>query len=510
MLIRLREISKNFGAVQALKGVSLDLHPGEILAVVGENGAGKSTLMKILGGVYPHGDFQGQIENDSQSFQFKSPRDSEAAGIAFIHQELSNFPDLTVAENMVVGHWPAQAGFVKNDQIYQYADTWLQKLGAEFSSRQKMSELSTGQQQVVEIAKALSRNSKILILDEPTSSLTSRETVKLFALLKELRGQGCGLIYISHRMEEIFALADRVAIFRDGQSVFTASIKELDEQKIVHHMVGRNLEHFFPERTEPVPSKVVLRIENFKARHKSSDLWRGPLSFYVREGEILGFSGLLGAGRSELLQALAGDKAYETKGEIKYLGSEKRWQELRQSYADGMGLVPEDRKQQSLLTSRSLKENAGIVRLAQKGLISWISDNDEVKRTLEELKILKTKFHNEDQKITELSGGNQQKVIFSRVLQNMPQVLILDEPTRGVDVGAKAEIYHLIRQWASQGKSILLISSDLPELMAMSDRVIVLSEGQMQKELSKDEIQEETIMKWALGKGTKNETVSPH
>lgn len=501
-LIDLKDISKNFGAVQALKGVSLSLEPGQVLALVGENGAGKSTLMKILSGVYPAGDFKGQIQVNGQPVHFKSPKDSEASGISLIHQELSTFPDLSVAENMVVGHWPASKGWLDHKKIYANAKLWLQKLDSDFLPEQKMSSLSTGQQQVVEIAKALSRNSKVLILDEPTSSLTTRETQRLFSIIKELKSQGCGLIYISHRMEEVFSLSDRICVLRDGKSVFTSDTKEVSESQVIQHMVGRSLEQMFPARKAPTSKDEILTLEGFAAKEKASGVHRGPLNLRLRKGEILGFGGLLGAGRSEILQALAGDQRYETFGKIIYKGQEQSWNNLRKSYHHGFGIVPEDRKQQSLLPTRSLTENTGILRLSQKFLFSWVDNNQEKQRAEKDLRALNTKFHSESQKITELSGGNQQKVVFSRVLQNAPDVLILDEPTRGVDVGAKFEIYQMMQAWTEQGKAILLVSSDLPELMAMSDRILVMSEGHFQKELDRSEFQEEVIMKWAIHKGT--------
>lgn len=500
-LIELKSISKNFGAVQALKDVNLTLRPGEILALVGENGAGKSTLMKILSGVYPSGDFQGAILVDGKDAHFHSPKDSEKAGVSLIHQELSTFPDLSVAENMVVGHWPNQNGWLKEDEILKNARHWLKQLDSDFEPEEKMANLSTGQQQVVEIAKALSRKSRVLILDEPTSSLTTRETQKLFALLKELRSKGVGLIYISHRMEEIFSLCDRATVLRDGKSVFTASLKEVTEAQLIQHMVGRSLEQMFPQRVSPQSNEEILRVEDFIAQNSTTGVKLGPLSFRLKKGEILGFGGLLGAGRSEILQALAGDSVYKTSGKITYKGSEASFHDLRQSYHRGWGLVPEDRKHQSILPSRSLTENVSVTRLSQKSLFSWVNGESEAERAQKDLKALRTRFHTEEQKITELSGGNQQKVIFSRVLQNSPDVLILDEPTRGVDVGAKFEIYQLMQQWTDQGKSILLVSSDLPELMAMSDRILVMSEGHFQKELPKSDFHEEAIMKWAIGTG---------
>jgi ABC-type sugar transport system ATPase subunit len=497
-LISLRNISKSFGPVKALQSVDLNVQSGEILALVGENGAGKSTLMKVLSGVYPSGEYQGEIEVRNQPVQFRSPKDSEDCGIALIHQELSTFPHLTVAENMVVGHWPSRQGLVDQQAIFENAKQWLQKLDADFSPTQKMSTLSTGQQQVVEIGKALSKNSKILILDEPTSSLTHRETKRLFDLLRELKAQGCGLVYISHRMEEIFSLADRVVVLRDGKSVFTSEMKGLKEEDLIQAMVGRNLDQVLQNRASTAQTAALLEIKNFKAHHRETGHNYGPISLKASTGEILGFSGLLGAGRSEIFQALCGDEAYVTEGSLRYKGSEKAFRELRKAYRSGFGLVLEDRKVQSIFPTRSLNENAGPVRLSQKSLWSWVSDSDEKHRTEKDLQVLKTRFHSTEQRITELSGGNQQKIIFARVLQNAPDVLILDEPTRGVDVGAKFEIYQLIRQWAAEGKAIIVISSDLPELMALSDRILVMASGRIQGELSKSQFHEEAIMKLAV------------
>ncbi len=500
-LLSLKGISKNFGAVKALQGVDLSVFAGEILALVGENGAGKSTLMKILSGVYAAGDFEGRIEMEGAPQSFRSPRDSEKAGVALIHQELSTFPHLSVAENMVVGHWPEKNGFVDHEALADKAQSWLQKLDADFSVQQKMSTLSTGQQQVVEIAKALSRHSRILILDEPTSSLTQRETKKLFALLKELQKEGCGIIYISHRMEEIFHLANRVVVLRDGKSVFTSPMAGLQEKDLIQAMVGRNLEASFAAKSAVGAQGPLLILEKFSARHQESRREYGPVSFKLLPGEILGFSGLLGAGRSEIFQALCGDSAFRTAGEVRYKNSAQKFSLLQKAYRAGLGFVLEDRKQQSLLPTRSLDENSSLVRLSQKNLFSWVSNGAERQRTQTDLQVLKTRFHSTEQKITDLSGGNQQKVIFARVLQNAPDVLILDEPTRGVDVGAKFEIYQLIRQWAEDGKAIVLISSDLPELMGLSDRILVMAGGKIQGELSRPDFQEEKIMKFALQEG---------
>lgn len=499
-LIKLENISKNFGPVRALSSVNLGLHAGEVLALVGENGAGKSTLMKILGGVHTAGEFLGKIKVHDQIRDFHSTLDSEKSGIAFIHQELSTFPHLSVAENLIVGHWPHRYGWINRKKMTKMADDVLLPLGADFSSSQMMSSLSVGQQQLVEIAKALSRKSEILILDEPTSSLSGRESERLFALLRELKTRGCGLIYISHRMEEIFSLADRVTVLRDGQSVFTDSVKNVDPQTLIRQMVGRTLDQFYPPQIErKSPTKTVLQLQNFKVRNQNSNHLYGPIDFSLSQGEILGFGGLLGSGRSEILQALCGDQAFDIlTGNLAIENKPQKFSSLRRSFYNGFGLVPEDRKSQSLLPTRSLAENTGLVRLSQKKIYSIVSKKEESQRTQKDLKILNTKFNDVDQKINDLSGGNQQKVIFARILQNNPRFLILDEPTRGVDVGAKFEIYQLMREWTAQGKSILLISSDLPELMAMSDRILVMADGKIRGEMNRSQFDQEKLMQWAL------------
>ena len=501
-LIRLDSVSKNFGPVQALKKVNLSVFAGEVHSLIGENGAGKSTLMKVLSGVYPNGSYQGEIYINAKPARFASTGDAENSGIALIHQELSTFPHLSVAENMVVGHWPHNKGFIDFKKVEVWADEWLKKLDADFKSTKMMSQLSVGQQQIVEIAKALSRQSRILILDEPTSSLTQKEISKLFLVLKNLKEKGFGLIYISHRMEEISSLSDRVSVLRDGESVFTEKMAAVTPALLIKHMVGRSIDQFYPPTNTVIGEKKVLDVQNFKTVEIGSGKTIGPMTFAIKQGEILGFSGLLGAGRSELFKALCGDEQFVSSGEVKLAGQTFIPTSVNESIAKKIGLVSEDRKTQSLLPTRSLTENTGIVRLAQKKLLKWVSAFFEDQQTRDDLKKLNTKFANTDQHITELSGGNQQKVIFARILQNNPNLIILDEPTRGVDVGAKFEIYQLMRQWTSDGRSIAMISSDLPELIAMSDRIIVLCDGQMTAEFNKPEFVQpdfsEKIMKAAI------------
>ncbi len=506
--LQLKDISKSFGPVRALSHVSVELRDGEVLALMGENGAGKSTLMKILSGLYPCSEYQGQILWNHQEVQFRSPKDSEALGISIIHQELSVFPDLTVAENFFVGQWPTHRGLIDTESLMKDSQDWIDRVGTGIQSFQTMGQLNTGQQQVVEIAKSLAKRAKVVIFDEPTSSLSQQETANLFRIIQELKSRGCGIVYISHRMEEIFKISDRITVLRDGQSVLTVKTQETTEKQIIESMVGRSMNQLFPPALQSPLSDIVLRVEDFKARNTLKKTQFGPLNFELHRGEILGFGGLLGAGRSEVLSALLGADEFETSGKLKVFNSIKSFCNLREAFANKLGLLTEDRKMMSLLPTQSLQENSSLTRLVLKGLGTYIPSMAETYFNDLELKKLKTKFHHVDQLITDLSGGNQQKVIFSRIMQNSPDILILDEPTRGVDVGAKFEIYQLIREWTAKGLSIILVSSDLPELMALSDRVLVMSNGQQMTILEKENIQQEEIMKFALKGFAKKETFS--
>ena len=503
--VRLSDVTKDFSGVKALENVHLCAYAGETLALVGENGAGKSTLMNILSGTYPSGSFSGKIEIEGRAVEFHSPSDAERAGITIIHQELSAFPDLTVAENMLVGKWPTKNGLVDWGAIELQAGEWLAKVGASFSPLTRMGDLSTGGQQLVEIAKALARNSRLLILDEPTSSLTPKEVEKLFVLLNKLRAEGKALIYISHKMEEIFALADRVTVLRDGKSVHTALAKDIDEPKLISQMVGRSLDRLFPpppERAkEFLTAPPVLSVRDLQLlpleRGKRAV---GPVSFELRKGEILGFAGLLGAGRTEVVQALLGGTRgqFKLSGAVELSGSQGAPANPRAALRSGLALVGEDRKRDSIFAIRSLDENVSLSRLVSRFIGRVLDPANERDQSRETFRRLKTRYRDEQQKIQELSGGNQQKIVIGRVLQMAPEVIILDEPTRGVDVGAKFEIYQILFELASAGKALIVVSSDLPELMALSDRIMVLSGGRVAGELSRDRFSQDEIMRLAV------------
>lgn len=497
-LIRLENISKSFPGVLALDQVSLHVNRGEILSLVGENGAGKSTLMKVLSGTYPAGSFRGQLFVDGRPIEFRTPLDAEKAGIAIIHQELSSFLHLSVAENLFVGHWPSTLGMVDWKKLYAEAARWLDLVGVKCALDTKMAELSVGTQQMVEIAKALSRNTNVLILDEPTSALTAAEVDLLFALLKKLRAEGKGLVYISHKMEEVYALSDRITVLRDGQSVHTAPAKEMPSEILLSKMVGRPLNRLFPEPPARDWGKEELRVEDFSGFSESGKKLFGPISFSLRQGEILGFAGLLGAGRSELMQAIFGDPRIRTIGSVWLRGKKMDLRGPREALREHIAFVPEDRKRDSILAPRSLHENVSVSRLAAGNLFRVLPSGKETERSRESLKTLGTRATGPEQRIEELSGGNQQKVILGRVLQTAPGIVLLDEPTRGVDVGAKFDIYEIIFKLAKEGKAVLVVSSDLLELLALADRIMVLNRGRCTRELARTEFSQEEVMKHAI------------
>jgi ABC-type sugar transport system ATPase subunit len=503
-VIELKKISKRFGGVRALTDVNLTIRPGQVLALVGENGAGKSTLMKILSGVIREGDYEGEIFIDGKLAAFRNPAEADSAGIAIIHQELASFAPLTVAENIYLGHWPTKSGLVDWKKMEADAGVWLSQVGADFSPKTLMSELSTGSRQMVEIAKALSRNATTLILDEPTSSLTPGETQRLFKVIRDLKGKGTALVYISHKMEEIYALADMIAILRDGACVHQSTASEIDEAKLIATMVGRPLDRLFPEKPQGLvdPSSApLLEAKNLEVQALSGRGSIGPLSFQLRRGEILGFAGLLGAGRSEIFEALlGGTKKSDRSGEVFFKGEPFKPGSPREGLREGIGLIGEERKRDSLFIQRSLEENVAIARLASGNLLSVLNRSAETAQAKKRLEELRTRFHVTEQKISDLSGGNQQKVIFGRLLEIAPDVMVLDEPTRGVDVGAKYEIYQMMFELSKAGKGLVVISSDLPELMALSDRIIVMSAKRYSGEVPRSQFSQERIMELAVGR----------
>ena len=489
---RMEGISKAFPGVQALKDVTFEVNRGEIHALVGENGAGKSTLMKILTGALSLD--EGQIVLRSRPVEIGSPADAQALGISMIHQELSLISHLTVGQNIYLGREPRarMPGFIDWSALYRDAQQLLDRLNVKVNARAKVLGLSIAQQQMVEVAKALSLNADLIAMDEPTSALTERETEVLFDVMRSLKEQGVSLIFISHRLEEIFQVADRVTVLRDGQFIGTVPITELDEDHIVRMMVGRELGEMYP-RTEGQRREVVLEADNL---HDGRELHGVDLKLH--RGEILGIAGLVGAGRTALAETLFGIRP-AVAGEVRVEGRPVKLDSPGQAIRAGMGLVPEDRKLQGLFMNMTVRENivlSAMDKVAAWGFVNFAAANQLAGDLVNKLDIRTPSLR---QRIRNLSGGNQQKVIIARWLTLRPQVLILDEPTRGIDVGAKAEIHALMSQLVQEGVGVLMISSELPEVMGVSDRILVMHEGRITGEFTRDQATQDDIMHAATG-----------
>ena len=488
--VKIRNISKAFPNVQALADVSLDIRPGEILAFMGENGAGKSTLLKILNGDYKAD--SGTISIDGEQLIFSNPRQAHAAGIRVIYQEPEIVPGTDVPENIWIGELPKKYGVVDRRALNEKAQSRLEEYG--FASVLPINlmgeELSSAQRQVVEIMRALKRDVRVLALDEPTSSLTDEEVDRLFTLVQRLRDEGVAIIYVSHRINEIKRLCDRIAILRDGRLIAVRPASEMTEADIVSLMVGRDLSDVF-ERHPAGTDREVLRVEHLHSN------WHNDVSFHINAGEVVGFSGLVGAGRSELAKVIFGELP-KNSGSIFVEGEEITARRPDQAISNGIGFAPEDRKREGLILMRSVLENASMAILRQ------LSRFHIVRRSLEREVVggyvdkLQVRTPSLDQEVGKLSGGNQQKVVLSRWLAARPKILILDEPTRGIDVGAKAEIYGLIDELANEGLGIMFISSEMPEILGLADRVYVMQNGRITGELSGAEATEEAILELAM------------
>jgi len=504
-LLRTEKIKKNFGGVQALKGVDFYINQGEALALVGENGAGKSTLMKIISGVYPQGQYEGRIYLEDKLAEFSGTKDAEKSGVAIIHQELNLFPELTVAENIYLSHLPKNKwGKINYAKLFEDAGKILLELGAGFSPKDRVEDLNTGNQQMVEIAKALSLKAKILILDEPTSSLTNQEIEKLFHVLHGLRDKGMGLVYISHKLEEVFALCERVTILRDGESVTSANLKDMTEHDVISHMVGRELCELYPAKQvieSNLPIKdVAFEVRNWSAFKSTEGKYRvKDVSFQAYRGEILGFAGLMGAGRTDLLLSLFGHSKYESKGEIYIDGKHVHITHPKDAKNLGMGLVTEDRKKNGLHLEFSISENIMMAGLGMDSAFEAINYQN-VGHLVETLvNKLHIKIPGPMFPVKSLSGGNQQKVAIAKWLAINPKVLFLDEPTRGIDVGAKYEIYTLLNKLVDEGVCVIIASSELPEILGICNRVIVMREGQLVATLNGASMTQEKIMQAEVG-----------
>jgi rhamnose transport system ATP-binding protein len=484
-VIQVQHVSKSFGGVHALQDVHFDLYAGEVHALLGENGAGKSTLIKIITGV--HQPDAGEITLDGRPVSFAGTREAQELGIAAIYQEPSLFPDLDVAENILVGRQPAGRLGIDWRRMYSEAADLLRRLGLSIDPRTKARELSVAQQQVVEIARALSINAKVLIMDEPTSSLTLREVEELFTIVRQLRQSGTAVVFISHRLEELFALADRVTVLRDGTYVGTREMSGITGQELIRMMVGRALGELFPKQAVE-PGEVALEVEDLGREGIFSGV-----SFKLRRGEIVGMSGLIGAGRTNVARAIFGTEP-ATQGTIKVNGKPVTITGPDAAMALGIGYVPEDRKEHGLVLKMSIADNITLPVLPRFSTRGWLDRQREKQSADQGSQTLSVKMASVEQKAAELSGGNQQKVVLAKWLGTDPSILILDEPTRGIDVGTKAAVHALMSNLAARGLAILMISSELPEVLGMSDRILVMREGRLTGEFTRAEATQERLM----------------
>lgn len=483
-ILKMTNIIKEFPGVKALDGVNLELYEGKVKALMGENGAGKSTLMKILSGVYKKDG--GQIFYNGVEEDIKGPKDATKKGIAIIHQELNLIKDLSIGENIFLGREFKKGFRVDFNKLHEEGDKLLKKLNVNRSSRDLVEKLSLGEQQMVEIAKALSLDAKIIIMDEPTDALTETETQSLFKVIEELKSEGKAIVYTSHRLKEIFEVCDYITVLRDGKYVGTEDLANLDEDKMIEMMVGRKLTDQFP-RVEITPGKTILKVENLNNEYVSN------INFEVRAGEVVGIAGLMGAGRSVLAKTIYGHFC----GLI-LNGKELNHKSAQEGLLHRIAYVSEDRKGDGLLVDLSVRENmtlSSLNRISKGLIIDKKHENERVDSYIERINI---KTPSKEQLIRNLSGGNQQKVAIAKALMIHPEVLILDEPTRGVDVGAKKEIYDLINEFKSQGKAVIMISSEMPEILGLSDRILVLSQGRVTGEFDIKDASQEAILKCAV------------
>ena len=492
MNIEMKGIDKSFGTNQVLKNAGFLLRDGEVHALMGENGAGKSTLMKILTGVYTRD--AGTVIVDGKEVEYHNPQEAEKAGIVFIYQELNVMFDLTVEENLFMGKEITKGfGICDKKAMRKKAKEVLDMMGVDINPSAVMSELSVGQQQMIEICKALMVDAKVIIMDEPTAALTQSETDALFKVIHSLRKKGVSMVYISHRMEEIFELCDRITVLRDGSYIGTEEIKDIDMNDIVKMMIGREIGERFPSRDVKLGAEV-LKVEKLTSPGVFHDV-----SFSVRAGEVLGVSGLMGAGRTEIMQAIFGNLPLES-GKIYIEGKETVIKNPEAAMKAGIGFITEDRKTEGLMLEKSIEENISLANLGKVSgknhVLSNSAEDALVKKGIEEFHI---RCFGPSHECGNLSGGNQQKVVLAKWIYTDPKILILDEPTRGVDIGAKKEIYSVINEMAAKGVAIIMVSSELPEVLGMSDRIMVVREGEVRGIISKEEANQENVMTLATG-----------
>ena len=502
-ILEMKNIVKEFPGVKALDKVCLNIKAGEIHALVGENGAGKSTLMKILSGVYPHGTYEGDIIIDGQVLRFSKTKDSEAAGIGIIYQELALVKQMNICENIFLGSEFNKHGIIDWNRAMGETKRLLEVVGLSESPDTKVLNLGIGKQQLVEIAKSISKNVKLLILDEPTAALNENDSENLLNIIKRFKAEGISCIYISHKLKEVKAIADRITVIRDGKTIDTYdNDASVDQDKIITGMVGREITQLFPRKLH-TPGETVMEVRNWSVYNpevpdkKQID----NVSFVARRGEILGIAGLMGAGRTELMMSLFGAYGDNNSGEVLIEDKAVKIKEPRDAIKHGFCYLSEDRKKNGLVLMMDIKENITLASLQKIASIKGINENEEIKVANDYVKALKIKTPSLEQKTRNLSGGNQQKVVISKWLMANPKLLVLDEPTRGIDVGAKNEIYNIMNDLIDEGVSIIIISSELPEIIGMSDRILVMHEGKLTAELHWREASQEKIMHYATGGG---------
>lgn len=487
-ILQLEKISKSFGPVNVINEVSIDVRPGRVLALLGENGAGKSTLIKMMSGVYQPDD--GRILVDGQPTTLPDTKTAEALGIATIHQELNLVPTMTVAENVMLGRTPRKWGMVNFKHLRRQAQAALDLIGVDVDLNAEVGSLGIARQQMVEIAKALSMNARILILDEPTAALTGREIDQLFKVVEELKAKGVGMVFISHHLDEIARIGDTVSVLRDGQ--FIAELPaDTDEDELVRLMVGRSIENQYP-RHIPVVGEPLLEVKNLSAAGRFTNV-----SLTVRAGEVVGLAGLVGAGRTEVVRSIAGVDHVDS-GEVFVAGKKLKSGDIAEAIKHGIGHIPEDRKAQGLVLGSSVEENLGLATLASTAKAGLVDRAGQHKRAVDVAEKLRIRMANIKQPIRDLSGGNQQKAVFGRWVLAGSNVLLLDEPTRGVDVGAKVEIYNIINEITEKGGAVLMVSSELPEVLGMADRILVMSGGRIAGELPVEGTTQDDVMALAV------------
>ena len=488
-LLDMKQIIKSFNGVEVLHGIDFSLRAGTVHALMGENGAGKSTLMKVLAGVHKCDD--GEIWLKGKKTEIQSPRHAQELGIAMMHQELSPVPEMTVAENIFLGREPRKGLFVDYKKMYADTEKLLGEMKVRVSPRAKIGRLKVADQQLIEISKAISLNADIIVMDEPTSAITDQEVEILFKTIANLKKKGTGIIYISHKMDEIFRIADDITVLRDGTYVNSWEAKDIDNNTLIKNMVGRELNEIFPKIKVPAKD-VVMEVRHFTKENQFEDI-----SFLVREGEILGIAGLIGAGRTELMNAIFGLEKPDS-GEVFFEGKKVEIRRPSDAIRHGIAYVTEDRKNEGLVLEMGVGQNITIASMKTLSSGMFIKRQEEKKTIDDQIRALRIKVHSPRQLVGKLSGGNQQKVVLAKWMMKNPKLLILDEPTRGIDIGAKSEIYKLMGEFVEKGNSIIMISSEMPEAMGMSDRILVLSNGRLSGELSREEFVQEDIMKMAV------------